>query len=325
MFNNFVNVQDIYHVLNKSRKLPKILSGMIFGKRQRIKATWAHTDNPPTNWWDIPAVPKRWNQLVSGNAKVGYREYISQKWFDEREQMHAFSLGCGTGHNELEWAKLGKFGLIDAYDLSEQRIQFANRIAAENGYGQLIRYKVGDVFGIEMKEDFYDVIFVEQSLHHFSPLEEILLRISKFLKPDGYFVVNEFVGPTRFQWSDRQLEVINGLLAILPIKYKMLWQSDVVKSKVEKPSRLSMILHDPSEAVESGKIIPLLHSIFDVVDLRVYGGNILHMLLNGIAHNFRSDDAETKHYLDLIFKIEDMLIESGEMQSDFVVAVCRKK
>lgn len=325
MFNNFVNTQDIYHLLDKPGKLPKILSGVVFGKRQRVNAAWAHTENPPTNWWDIPEVTQRWNQLISGNSEVGYREYISRKWFGEREQMHAFSLGCGTGHNELEWAKLGKFSHIDAYDLSGQRIQFANRIAAEKGYSQKIHYKVGDVFGIEMKEDLYDVIFVEQSLHHFSPLGEILERISKFLKPDGYFVVNEFVGPTRFQWSDRQLEVINGLLAILPIKYKTYWQSDVVKPEVKKPSRLSMILHDPSEAVESGKIVPLLNSTFDVVDLRAYGGNILHMLFNGIAHNFRSGDAETKDYLDIIFKVEDMLIESGEMRSDFVIAVCRKK
>lgn len=265
----------------------------------------------------------RWNKLVSGNANVEYRQYILQKWFDDREHMHALSLGCGGGHNELEWAKLGKFDCIDAYDLSEPRIKQANAIAAQKGYSQQLRYKVGDVFGIEMKENFYDMILVEHSLHHFSPLEQILLRIRKFLKPDGYFVVNEFVGPSRFQWSDRQLEVVNGLLAALPNKYKTLWQSNEVKLKVEKPSRLSMILHDPSEAVESGKIMPLLHSIFDVVDLRLYGGNILHLLFNGIAHNFRSDDAETKHYLDLIFKIEDMLLASGEVQSDFVVAVCK--
>lgn len=325
MFNNFVNAQDIWTLLNKGPgKLPIILSRLIFRRATRVKAAWVHTDSPPTNWWDIPEVTMRWNQLVSGNAKVGYREYILQKWFGDREHLRALSLGCGTGHNELEWAKFGKFSRIDAFDLSEQRIQFANVVAAEKEYGQHIHYRVGDVFGIEMKENLYDVILAEHSLHHFSPLEQILLRIRKFLNPDGYFVVNEFVGPTRFQWSDRQLEVVNGLLAVLPIKYKTLWQTDAVKHKVAKPSRLSMILHDPSEAVESGKIMPLLHSIFEVVEFRVYGGNILHLLFNGIAHNFRSDDAEAQHYLDLIFKIEDMLLEGGEIQSDFIVAVCRK-
>lgn len=325
MFNNFVNARDIRNVLSKSGKIPSILSGLISGKRQRVKDAWAHAANPPTNWWDIPEVPMRWNQLVSGSADVGYREYISQKWLAGRERMHALSLGCGGGHNELAWIKLGKFEGIDAYDVSEQRIKSANKIAVENGYGQQLHYKVGDVFGIEMKENFYDVILVEHSLHHFSPLEQILLRIEKFLKPDGYFVVNEFVGPTRFQWSDRQLAVVNGLLAALPAKYKKLWQSDTVKFEAVRPSRLSMILSDPSEAVESAKIMPLLNSIFDVVELRVYGGNIVHLLFNGIAHNFRADDAETKHYLDLIFRTEDMLLASGEVQSDFVVAVCRKK
>jgi len=325
VFNNFVNVQDIYKVLKKSGKIPIILSKIIFGQRKLVKSKWAHTEDLPTNWWDIPYVTRRRNQLVSGNAQVGYREYISKRYFGGNTEMHALSLGCGTGNKELEWVKLGKFSRIDAYDVSEERITFANSVAAYNGYDRKIYYKVGDVMDIEMNDNIYDIIFVDQSLHHFSPLEDILQRINRSLKWNGYLIVNEFVGPTRFQWSDRQLEVVNGLLTILPMKYKTLWESDDVKQSLHKPSILSMIMDDPSEAIESGKIMRLLHSIFNVVDLCAYGGNILHLLLSGIAHNFLSDDAETKKYLDIISMIEDQLIESGEMDSDFVVAVCKKK
>lgn len=326
MLNNFVNSQDLYDLIDKGPKaLPQILARLVFGKQQLVKAAWAHTDNPPTNWWDIPAVRARWNQLVSGAAAVDYHEYISRKWFKDRYSMRALSLGCGTGHNELIWAGLGKFDRIDAYDLSEQRIRTATEAVVRNGFSNKINYSIGDVFDIEMQENHYDVIMVEQSLHHFSPLNDILLRIRKFLKTDGYFIINEYAGPTRFQWTDRQLEAVNGLLSVLPVKYRTLWGSGTIKRKAGKPSRLHMLLSDPSEAVESERIMPQLRQIFEVVEVRGYGGSILHLLFNGIAHNFLSDDTETQNYLDVIFKVEDLLLNSGDVQSDFIVAVCRKR
>jgi ubiquinone/menaquinone biosynthesis C-methylase UbiE len=326
MFNNFVNAQDFFDLIDKGpRLLPQLAARLAFGKRQRVKTAWAHTATPPTNWWDIPSVRARWNQLISGFAAVDYHKYISQKFFKDRDSLCALSLGCGTGHNELIWAALGQFGHIDAYDLSEQRIRTANEAAVSNGFGNIINYSVGDVFSIELREGHYDAILVEQSLHHFSPLDEILLRIERFLHTDGYFIVNEYVGPTRFQWTNRQLEAVNSLLSALPAKYRTLWGSDAVKQKATSPSRLHMLLSDPSEAVESESIMRLLRQTFELVEVKGYGGNILHLLFNGIAHNFLSDDAETRGHLDTIFKAEDALLNSGDMQSDFVVAVCRKR
>lgn len=326
MLRNFINSRDFYDLFHAA---PVVLSGlaskMKFGKQRRIKSAWSHVNAPPTNWWDIPAVNRRWNTLITGSATMGYHQYIVQKWLGDKNDLLALSLGCGTGHNELTWASFHKFERIDAYDLSTQRIQAAASMATGSGYENVIRYAVGDVFDIDIHTDFYDVIMVEQSLHHFSPLEKILVRIADFLKKDGYLLVNEYVGPTRFQWTDRQLEVANGLLAVLPAKYKTLWQSSQLKKNVVKPSHLRMILGDPSEAIESAKIVPLLGSLFDNVELKGYGGSILHLLFNGITHNFLKDDEETRNYLRMIFDAEDMLLESKDIQHDFIVAVCKKR
>jgi ubiquinone/menaquinone biosynthesis C-methylase UbiE len=326
MLKNVINSRDVYDLFHAA---PTVLSRLGLrirhGEQQLIKSAWQHVEAPPTNWWDIPAVRMRWNTLVSGSASVGYHQYLCEKWLKSRSDHLALSLGCGTGHNELIWAKLNKFERIDAYDLSAPRIQTATKAAAYFGYGNLIRYAVGDVFDIEVKDSLYDVIVVEQSLHHFSPLDKILARIATFLKKDGYFFLNEFVGPTRFQWTDRQIEAVNGLLAVLPNKYKTLWKSNTIKKIVVRPSHLRMILGDPSEAVESDRIVPLLGNTFDVVELKGYGGSILHLLFNGIAHNFLDDDPETGLYLKMIFDVEDLLLQSQDIQHDFVVAVCCKR
>ena len=326
MFNNFVNIDDLLALIKRGPKVfTEITSRMMLAKKERVKAAWAHTCNAPKNWWDIPSVRTRWNRLISGDPQVDYYQFISQKYLANRNSLCALSLGCGTGHKELRWAQTGKFSCIEAYDLSYPSIQDAINIAKQKGCDNIINYYVGDVYGIEVRKNYYDVVMGEQSLHHFSPLEGILLRVSEFLKPDGYFVINEFVGPTRFQWTDRQLEAVNGLLSVLPAKYKTLWGSKSIKQKVFRPSRIRMILHDPSEAVESSKMYPMIRRIFEVVDTREYGGTILQLLFNGIAHNFLSEDAETQHWLNVCFEIEDRLLANREIQSDFIVAVCKKR
>jgi len=325
MLNNLVNSRDLLRLAKKIGRgqFDRIFLKLTSKKKEKVKKAWKYTQARPTNWWDIPAVTKRWNYLISGNPKVDYYEYVSRKYFPRKKTLKGLSLACGTGHRELRWAELNKFKKIDAYDLTEERIKYARKQAKKKGYDKIINYQVADVYDIKMQKDFYDVVFAEQSLHHFSPLKEILFRIANFLKPNGFLIVNEFVGPTRFQWTDKQLKIVNNLLLSLPDKYKRRWKSNSIKSKVFRPSRLSMILDDPSEAIESSKILPLLTQIFNVVEIKEYGGTILQLLFSEIAHNFLSDDNETQRLLHLCFEAEDLHLKNKDIQSDFVIVVCR--
>lgn len=324
-----MNIHDFTNLIQRIQSDPnvlrKVFARLRVGRSNRVKAAWANIEFPPKNWWDIPAVQTRWNHMVSGDANVDYYEYITRNYLMGRDSLRGLSLGCGTGQRELRWAELGKFVRIDAFDISKEHIQIAIAAAKEKNYDRIIDYRVAEVNTIEVREALYDVVLVEQSLHHFSPLESILRKVDRFLKPSGYFVVNEFVGPSRFQWTDRQLQAANGLLAGLPTKYKTLWNSKSVKTYVYKPGLLRMILADPSEAVESSNILPLLQRLFDVIDLKGFGGNILHLLFDGIAHHFSSPDAEAQRWLNRCFEIEDQFLASEAVQSDFVVAVCKKR
>lgn len=327
MLNNLVNLHDLSLLAEKIRcgQLGQILRVLLSPKQNRIKETWKDAELPPTDWLSIPIVNRRWNYLVSGDINVDYYEYMSQKCLSSATPITALSLGCGSGDRELMWAKLGKFRRIDAYDLSEVRIAYAKKRAAETGYGHIVNYQVGNVFPIDLPHASYDLLLAEHSLHHFSPLGTLLPKLSSSLKPEGHFIVNEFIGPDRFQWTARQLEVVNFLLSLLPVKYRIRWNSGLVKSKVFRPSRLSMILRDPSEAVESSRILPLLTQIFDVVEIKECGGTILHLLLADIAHNFLSEEEETNRFLNLFLEVEDLILEAGDLPSDFVVAVCKKR
>jgi ubiquinone/menaquinone biosynthesis C-methylase UbiE len=161
------------------------------GKEDKVKTVWAHTQKERTNWWDIPEVTARWNFLISGDAAVDHCGYVAKNYLGQINDLSALSLGCGTGSKELRWAELEKFSHIDAYDLSPSRIEAANYAAAKNGRSKLINYQVGDIQRIPLRENHYDLVLAEGSLHHLSPLRKIIPRIGDFLKPRGYFIVND--------------------------------------------------------------------------------------------------------------------------------------
>ncbi len=327
MFNNYINKYDFLTILKGGPKMFLKIAKQITKKHQnKVKDAWVHTEYPENNWWDVPEIRYRWNRLITGDRDIEYYEYISEKYFANRENLSGLSLGCGTGHRELKWIDQGKFNSIEAIDLSKPRIEKARKEAQAKGYDNLIDYRVGDIYKIELAESFYDAVFVEGSLHHFSPLKKILQRINFSLKPEGYLIVNEFVGPTRFQWTEKQIEVINGLLSIFPCKYKeLLGNTNKQKSNIFRPSKLRMIVDDPSEVVESSNILPYLHEIFEIVEIREYGGTLLMELFSEIAHNFVSSEPEIKRWLKICFEIEDLLLAEKEISSDFVFAVCKKQ
>src|SRR2546425_9886006 len=110
----------------------------------------------------------------------------------------------------------------------------------------------------------YDVVIGEQALHHFSGLDATSARLARSLRPDGILYVDEFVGPTRHQWTARQLAAANDLLRQLPEAYRRMLDGRV-KRLVMRPSILRMLITDPSEAVEAGRVQAVLRDHFAVI------------------------------------------------------------
>lgn len=327
MFNNWISIPEVAHLFRRIRR-DRLLREKLAGKVRltgaaRIKASWAHTEAPPTGWWDIPAVRARWNRMVSGDEKVGYQHYVALNYGSGNSRFKALSLGCGTGAKEILWAKTGLFASIDAYDLSEQRIRAANESVRATPEAEVIRFRVGDVARLDLRDRSYDIVLFDHSLHHFSNLDSLLRRINRVLVPGGLLVANEFVGPTRFQWTDRQLAEVNALLRGFPTEYTTLFHSPYPRLKAIRPSRLAMWLSDPSEAVESSNIIPLLRKHFEVMEVKGCGGAILHLLFSGIAHHFVNPDAGGQKLLESCFAAEDLLLETHDIEHDFALVICR--
>ncbi|WP_367319221.1 class I SAM-dependent methyltransferase [Streptomyces sp. HUAS ZL42] len=324
MLNNLINRHDADRLLRKVRKLDldPVLAKLRVRGGERVVQHWSQVDPSLTEWWAIPEVIKRWNLLMTGDADTSFPQYVAAKHFAPRTDLRGLSLGCGTGGNELLWAKTGAFSLLEGVDVAQQRIDFATRAAAENALADVLRFRVTDVNRMTGDGERFDVLLGLQSLHHFDDLDETLPRLAQLIEPGGMFVIDEFVGPTRFQWTDGQLDAANALLAQLPEERRRLADGRI-KRRVVRPSRLSMVLDDPSEAVDAAALLPGLRRHFEVVEERPYGGTVLHIALSGIAHNFRDQEPETLALLQRCFAAEDAALP--EVGHDFIAMVCRPR
>ena len=100
--------------------------------------------------------------------------------------------------------------------------------------------------------------------------------------------------------------------------------SGLEKSTANLPTARSVIAVDPSEAVRSAEIVPLLRQHFDILEYKPLGGTILQFLLADIAGNFQRDETGPR-LLEMLFTIEDTLIDAGHLDSDFAYIVAAPK
>ena len=265
------------------------------------------------------------NRRVSGDPAVDpYLHFLRSRLADRLPVAAALTIGCGSGELERGLCQYGFASRHDAIDVSPKSVESATSAAREAGLDHL-RYRLEDGNELRLGPESYDVVFGVHSIHHITGLEHVFHEVAAALKPDGLFFMNEFIGPTRFQWTDRQLEVVNGLLQALPEQLRASTVNGSVKRRICRPSVKEMIATDPSEAVRSGEILAVAADFFDILEVRPYGGTVLQILLDDIAGNFSRPDDGGPEILAAICDLEWALIGAGHLDSDFAVVVARPK
>jgi SAM-dependent methyltransferase len=321
MLGNLVNHHDAVRIV---RKVGRGHAVGIFEKisvrgTARVVAHFSTVDPSMREWWAIPAVNRRWNNFASGDPSVSFPQHVARKWLAGRSDLRALSLGSGAGGNEIIWAGLGIFDHITGIEISPEPVDHATRRAKELGLDDTLSFRAADVRELAGLEEKFDVILGLQSLHHFDRLDDTMELIADLLTPKGLLVVDEFVGPTRFQWTSSQIRAANSMLAMLPDERRRL-PDGRIKRKVTRPSLMSMRLDDPSEAVDASNLLPALRRRFTVLEEMPYGGTVLHLALSGIAQNFLDEDPDTLELLERCFAAEDAALP--QLGHDFVYLVC---
>ena len=160
--------------------------------------------------------------------------------------------------------------------------------------------------------------------------------------------MDDFVGPSRFQWSDQMLQVASRVRAVLPEKYlsqpvptsyigevkravkwalKLALKNSRFSSQgrplystvISRPTVEAMIADDPSEAADSARILAAVKKYFPNAEVTLTGGAMYGLALNDILQNF--DEHKDRHLLDLILIIDDLCAALGETQYATALAI----
>lgn len=260
---------------------------------------------------------------VSGDRNVYYLQHFIATHLPNSPVPRALSLGCGGGNLERALISLNAAQKIDAYDLSTESIRLAQSLAQAENIGDRITYEARNIDTLELPINTYDFVIIKMALHHFERLEHIFEQIAASLKPGGVFVFNEFVGPSRYQWNDLQLQLMNTALKLLPKENtRSAWTKDYLQ-QISRPSVEEMIALDPTESVRSGDIMAVMEDYFELLEVKPYGGTILHILLTHIMASFDLNNPDDQERLRGLFQFEKTLIEHGIIGSDFAYVVAK--
>ena len=273
-----------------------------------------------------PVVKMAMNRRASGDPeRDGYwllRQHLLAANAGKLPVKHAVSLCCGSGSLDRGLVQGELISRFTGYDLAAGALDAARAAAEAEGIEGAI-YKLRDLERDGLDEEMVDLVIAHHAVHHISRLEQLFDSVHLALRPGGIFHLEEFVGPNRFQWTERQLEEMSAWVGSVPERYRVT-RDGALKTYVGRATIAEMLAFDPSEAVRSAEIERLVTERFEILERRPLGGTLAMMALVEIGHNFDPRSAEAVDHLQRLLRREDELIASRELDSDFMVLIARR-
>jgi len=277
-------------------------------------------------WWQSPHIIRHINQMVCNEdipgVSAGVVSRVRQIAGASIPFKRGISVGGGSGQKEISLIRQGLVESFDLFELSEARISAGKELARKASVSQSINFFLGDAFEVATKSEEYDFVHWNNSLHHMLDVDQAVAWSKMVLKPGGLFYMDDFVGASRFQWPDRQLDIATKVRKSFQSSNYLKNPRDESKTlavAVKRPVKEKLIESDPSEAVDSERIIGSVIKYFPNAEIKKTGGVIYHLALSDMLNNF--DEDNDKILLDLLMIIDELCVEVGQTHYGVALAI----
>lgn len=233
-----------------------------------------------------------------------------------RPGMRLFSAGCGRADKELLLAAALPDREFVALDITPAILGEAAREAERRGLRN-VSFVEGDFNRLSLEPRSFDAVLGLGSIHHVEALESFWSEVRRALRPGGFVLAQEYIGPNRMQWNEAQVrEGTRVLSELVPDEHK-------VHHREVRPMDLATLLaDDPSEAVRSHEILSTLRAAgFTVPAYAGAGCALLQPVLMHQIQTFEPRDWEHNFRLMSLFREEDRLMRAGVLGDDFAMFV----
>ncbi len=262
-------------------------------------------------WHQSPAILRHLNRLVCGEALPGPWAGLNRRL--SQHPMAPFhrgiSVGCGGARKELELLRLGIVKHFVLFEISETRLNHARQFADEMNLLNCITCHLSDEFLDHCGE--YDLVYWNNALHHMLDTASVIKWSYDNLVHSGTFVMDDYVGPNRFQWSEYEMNMTRRVRELLPEDYLRhpRDRSVICPLVVNPPSIERMLATDPTEAADSQAIVPALYEIFPKIDILRTGGIVYHLALVDIIGNF--NEQSDLPLLEALLLLDEEIARAG--------------
>ncbi|MCL1916112.1 MAG: class I SAM-dependent methyltransferase [Desulfovibrionaceae bacterium] len=244
--------------------------------------------SPLWSWWSEPAIANYLAKLICGEAcdrvadlpVLGIKKYCARDIPFER----AISVGCGAGNKEISLLQNGLVKHFTLYDISQEALNKVRASAEKAGLTDALRLVRADAFRDERGK--FDMVYWDNALHHMMDAHAALSWSKRRLKRGGALVVNDFVGPSRFQWDEELLSMCNEMVSYFGVP-------PTCKTDAQELERI-----DPTEAADSGRIKDALLRYFPDALWIPLGGALYFVGFTGKPVKFTPDSLVTMIGLD---------------------------
>jgi SAM-dependent methyltransferase len=303
------------------------------GLEARVGARWdelsARARPARTRWWESARVRAHVNQLVCGQRCAGPSEgllrLLSQRLVERgitTPLASAISIGGGHGYKESLLLEAGLVERFEIYELSPARVRAGRAQAEAQGLAERLRFVEGDAFSLARGRRFA-LVHWNNALHHMLDVDRALAWSREVLAPGGVLFLDDFVGPDRFQWSRRTLELASAVRARLPERFLRDPERPgaSLARVLKRPHAGALAAADPSEAAQSSRILPSLRVHFPGRELILTGGAVYNLALKDALANFDEDVREDQAALDALLDLDALLTGLGLVESHYAVAL----
>ena len=278
-------------------------------------------------WWNNSFIEDEVSMRICGkrvgSRSAGVLHFLQTKTAEEVFQ-RGVSVGCGDGQKEATLIRAGLVGHFDLFELSRDSIAKGRALAERQGLSDQMTFHhlEESVFDRIDGSEIYDFVTWNDALHHMPDVFEAVAWSRKVLRNQGVFFMDEYVGPTRMQWSGAQLAAASSVRRSLHERYLAKPSEPFGGHSVEvkRPTIEEMIAMDPSEAVDSERILPAVKKYFPQADIRDFGGIVFFLAMNEMSKNF--DSVRDREILQLLMLVDQQLLDRGH--SIYAVAFARK-
>lgn len=248
--------------------------------------------------------------------EFNFRKYLNDNNIS-LEGAHALTMGCGDMDGEYRLFKNHKVGKIDAFDISEgQRKKFFDRVYDDSIE---IDYQIVDCNKLKLEENKYDFIFIQQSYHHLENVSGVAKELNKALKPDGIFLLIDYIGTPFLQRSEKQRAFARTIWKHIPKRLRK-HPSGKYMDYIYIPDKNHL---SPYEAICSDKILNAVKKNFIIEESFYYGG-IIFPLFQGFSQNYKEEEID-QFIIKSMWDLDQELIKSNAVEPNYIRAILKKK